>query len=78
MELAACAVAMPWLPEDAVMTALSSPSDVILLAAPRILKDPVSWKFSALKETEEPVSRPIWRDGNRGVSKMCGRMRRRA
>ena len=57
---AAQATACPWLPALAATTPAArsaSPSVAIVLYAPRILKEPVRWRFSALRKTWRPVSR---------------------
>src|SRR6476469_959091 len=56
---AANATAWPWLPALAAITpaARSASSSVdSLLTAPRILNDPVRWRFSAFSQTRPPVS----------------------
>src|SRR3954464_14015413 len=60
---AAQATAEAWLPEECVTTpcrASSSESCRMALLAPRILKEPVRWKFSHLKKSCAPqsLSRP--------------------
>ena len=60
---AAQATAWPWLPALAAITpaARSSGESVAsLLNAPRILNEPVRWRFSALSTHARPVSR--WSD----------------
>ena len=57
---AAQATAWPWFPALAATTpALRSfsPSVEIVLYAPRILNEPVRWRFSAFSRTWRPVSR---------------------
>ena len=57
---AAHATACPWLPALAATTPAersSGESDAIVLYAPRILKEPVRWRFSALRSTVRPESR---------------------
>ncbi len=57
---AAHATAWPWLPALAVTTPAACSSGVrsaILLTAPRILKAPVRWRFSAFRWTGRPVRR---------------------
>ena len=57
---AAHATAWPWLPALAAITpAARSAGDSVasMLTAPRILNEPVRWRFSALSTTSRPVSR---------------------
>ena len=57
---AAHATAWPWLPALAATTpaARSSVERVeSLLTAPRILKEPVRWRFSAFRRTSRPQRR---------------------
>ena len=57
---AAHATAWPWLPALAATTPASlscGPSVAIVLYAPRILKEPVRWRFSAFSSTWRPASR---------------------
>ena len=57
---AAQATAWPWLPALAATTPAlrsSSPSVAIVLYAPRILNEPVRWRFSALRKTWRPLRR---------------------
>ncbi len=57
-ERAANATACAWLPAEATTTPgqAPSPSAASFADAPRILNDPVRWRFSALRTTREPVS----------------------
>ena len=73
MILAACEQAMPWLPEEAVMTSVEVSSKVNFDSAPRSLKDPVCWKFSALNQGPSAC-----REARQGVRAMCPPIRRRA
>ena len=52
------ATACAWLPAEATTTPghAPSPSAASFADAPRILNDPVRWRFSALRTTREPVS----------------------
>ena len=55
---AAHATAWPWFPALAATTPARfslSESEAILLTAPRILNDPVRWRFSALRLTCRPI-----------------------
>ena len=57
---AAHATAWPWLPALAATTPArrsSSASVAIVLYAPRILNEPVRWRFSALRKTWRPLRR---------------------
>ena len=57
---AAQATACPWFPALAATTPAArsfSPSVAIVLYAPRILKEPVRWRFSAFRTTWRPASR---------------------
>ena len=57
---AAHATAWPWLPALAATTPADRSAGeraATLLTAPRILKAPVRWRFSALRWTGRPVSR---------------------
>ncbi len=63
---AAQATAWPWLPALAATTPAarsSSESSAMRLTAPRILKAPVRWRFSALSSTSRPVRRENVSDG---------------
>src|SRR5687768_7097208 len=78
---AASATAWPWLPELAVTTPAArsaSSSDWILLNAPRILNDPVRWRFSAFRKTGRPLRRPRVSDEKTGVMRARLAMRVRA
>ena len=59
--------AIPWFPDEAVIRRASSCDAEILLMAPRSLKEPVSWKFSALKRILELWGLPTVLAGRRGV-----------
>jgi hypothetical protein len=50
----------------------------ILLIAPRILNDPVRWRFSAFSQTGRPVRRISDSDGYTGVRRTCPAIRSRA
>ena len=57
---AAHATACPWFPALAATTPAArsfSPSVEIVLNAPRILNEPVRWRFSAFSTTGRPDSR---------------------
>jgi hypothetical protein len=57
---AAQATACPWLPALAATTPAArsaSLSVAMRFTAPRILKAPVRWRFSALRSTSRPVRR---------------------
>ncbi len=57
---AAHATACPWLPALAATTPAersAGESVAIVLYAPRILKEPVRWRFSALSSTVRPERR---------------------
>src|SRR5438876_8859024 len=78
---AAQATAWPWLPALAATTpaARSDGSSVaILLAAPRILNEPVRWRFSAFSRTSRPVIRVNVSDANTGVTLATPAIRSRA
>src|SRR5918999_2465260 len=78
---AASATACPWLPALAVTTpAARSASDRVAtrLAAPRILKEPVRWRFSALRNTGRPLRRPSVSEEETGVARTSGAIRARA
>ncbi len=63
---AAHATACPWFPALAATTPASrssGDSEEIVLYAPRILKEPVRWRFSAFRRTERPASREKVSDG---------------
>jgi len=58
--LAARATAWPWLPALAAITPAARSASLrleILLTAPRILNDPVRWRFSAFSQTARPARR---------------------
>src|SRR5438128_9759561 len=78
---AAHATACPWLPALAVTTPAarwSAPSEPTLLTAPRILNDPVRWRFSALRTIARPASRPSVAEGCTGVTRAMPATRDRA
>src|SRR2546423_11261391 len=78
---AAQATAWPWFPALAATTparAASSSSAEILLNAPRILKEPVRWRFSALSQTRRPVSREKVSEEWTGVTRATPSSRSRA
>ena len=57
---AAQATAWPWFPALAATTPAARsalPSPVSLLTAPRILNEPVRWRFSAFSQTGRPTRR---------------------
>jgi hypothetical protein len=57
---AAQATAWPWLPALAATTPArfsGSESVAILFTAPRILNEPVRWRFSAFSDTSRPTRR---------------------
>ena len=63
---AAHATAWPWLPALAATTPAARCSAVsveIRLYAPRILNEPVRWRFSALRWISRPTSRESVSDG---------------
>src|SRR5512133_3582384 len=69
---AAQATACPWFPALAATTPAfrsASPSVAIVLYAPRILNEPVRWRFSAFKKTGRPVSLEKVSLGYSGVSR---------
>src|SRR5579859_962551 len=78
---AAQATACPWLPALAATTPAArsaSPSVEILLYAPRILNEPVRWRFSAFSETSRSASRENVSDRNTGVTRATPSRRARA
>ena len=68
-ERAACAHAQAWLPALPAVTPRRqpSPSAASLFSAPRILNDPVRWRFSAFRTTSVPVRWLSVSDGRTGV-----------
>src|SRR4051812_12038796 len=66
---AACAQAQAWLPALPAVTprAQRSPRAASLFSAPRILNDPVRWRFSALSTTAALVESLSVCDGSTGV-----------
>src|SRR5579871_4566057 len=78
---AAHATACPWLPALAAMTpaAVCSGVKVVMqLTAPRILNDPVRWRFSAFRKQVRPVSRRSDSDVETGVRRTWRSIRSRA
>src|SRR5215218_4617189 len=77
---AAHATAWPWFPALAATTFCrsSGKSVAILFTAPRILKEPVRWRFSALSHTERPTRRPIASEELTGVTRAIPSIRARA
>src|SRR5689334_2694517 len=78
---AAQATAWPWLPALAARTPAArsaSPRPVSLLTAPRILNDPVRWRFSALSQTLLPQMRPNVSEPYTGVTRARPASRSRA
>src|SRR5436853_4202892 len=78
---AAQATAWPWLPALAATTPASrsaAESPAILLTAPRILKEPVRWRFSAFSCTSRPVRRLKVSEPKTGVTRAIPSRRRRA
>src|SRR6185503_15973541 len=66
---AACAHAHAWLPALPAVTprAQRSPRAASLFSAPRILNEPVRWRFSAFSTTSVPARRLTVSDGTTGV-----------
>src|SRR3954465_6741775 len=66
---AACDSAQAWLPALPAVTprAQPSPSVASLFSAPRILKEPVRWRFSAFSATARPVCSESVSEGSTGV-----------
>jgi hypothetical protein len=67
---AAAATPWAWLPAEAQTTPAAqpaSPSAASFAAAPRTLKDPVRWRFSALRTTSPPARSEKVRDERTGV-----------
>src|SRR3954451_4693128 len=78
---AAQATACPWFPALAAMTPAvrsASPSVDSLFTAPRILNDPVRWRFSAFSQTLVPVSRENVPEPYTGVTRARPARRSRA
>src|SRR5919201_2485923 len=78
---AAHATAWPWLPALAATTPArfsSSESLEILLTAPRTLKAPVRWRFSAFSQTSRPHRRVNVSEPYTGVTRATPSMRARA
>src|SRR5579883_640277 len=78
---AAQATAWPWLPALAATTPAarsSGPSSESMLTAPRILNEPVRWRFSAFRTTSRPTSRESEAEPNTGVTCAWPPMRPRA
>src|SRR4051795_10676609 len=78
---AAHATAWPWLPALAATTPAAR-SDASrrasLLTAPRSLKEPVRWRFSAFRDTSRPAMRENVSDPNPGVTRTAAPTRSRA
>src|SRR5687767_2708447 len=75
---AASASAAPWLPDECVTTpavASAADKDHTALQAPRNLKAPTRWKFSALKHSCAPASASSEAERNTGVTCAYGAMR---
>ena len=77
---AASATAWPWFPALAVTTPAARSASVSVasgLNAPRILKEPVRWRFSAFSKTGRPPRRPRVSEEKTGVSRAtpCSRSR---
>src|SRR4051794_7905607 len=78
---AAHATACPWFPALAATTPATrsaSLSVAILFSAPRSLKEPVRWRFSALSRISRPAIREKVSEPNTGVSRTTPTMRARA
>ena len=78
---AAHATAWPWLPALAATTpAARSSGDSVasVLTAPRILNEPVRWRFSALSTSSRPISRESDADVYTGVTRAWPPIRSRA
>src|SRR5712691_10170210 len=78
---AAQATAWPWLPALAATTPARRSASVrvaSLLTAPRILKEPVRWRFSAFSSTSRPASRDSVSEPKTGVRRAVPSIRRRA
>src|SRR5215467_13958215 len=78
---AAHATAWPWLPALAATTPAarsSSPSNAILLTAPRTLNEPVRWRFSAFSQSSRPASRDRVSEPYTGVTRATPARRPRA
>jgi hypothetical protein len=74
---AARATPCAWFPADAATTPISfwdPDSRLMALSAPRILNEPVLWRFSALRRTSPPVRREKEVETIVGVSRTTGRM----
>src|SRR6188474_102295 len=78
---AAHATAWPWLPALAATTPAarsSAPSVAIRLTAPRTLKEPVRWRFSAFSQTSRPTRRESVSEPYTGVTDAIDERRSRA
>src|SRR6266700_1960881 len=78
---AAHATAWAWFPALAATTPAArsaSPSNASLLTAPRILNEPVRWRFSAFSQILRPVRRDRVSEPYTGVTRACAAMRPRA
>src|SRR5919108_2818837 len=78
---AAQATAWPWLPALAATTPArrsDSESAATVLTPPRILNEPVRWRFSAFSSTSRPARRESVSDANTGVTRACAATRSRA
>src|SRR3954470_9237407 len=77
---AAWASAQAWLPALPPVTprAHESPSAASLFSAPRILNEPVRWRFSAFSATSPPARCVRVSDGSTGVSLATSALARRA
>src|SRR5579862_1258938 len=78
---AAAATAWPWLPALAATTpAARSSADIVasLLTAPRILNEPVRWRFSAFRTTGRPTRALRLSEPYTGVTRACAPIRSRA
>src|SRR5919204_1112876 len=78
---AARATACPWLPALAVTTPAARSASLrvaTLLTAPRTLKEPVRWRFSALRPTGRPLRLVSVSDAKTGVTRARWPIRPRA
>src|SRR5919108_5582508 len=78
---AAQATAWPWLPALAATTPArrsDSESAATVLTPPRILNEPVRWRFSAFSSTSRPAARESVSDQYTGVSRATPDRRARA
>src|SRR3954453_5693365 len=74
---AAHATAWPWFPALAATTSSAS-SVEMRLYAPRILNEPVRWRFSAFSFTSRPTSRESVSEAYTGVTRATPSSRARA